>query len=91
MAPASSGVAMQVIIVSLNLAKNVFQVHGVTEDGTVAFNHQLRRAQLIAFFRNLGPCLVGMEACEFGHHWARELSKLDHLAKVIAPIHIGQS
>lgn len=79
---------MQVTTVGLDLAKNVFQVHGATEDGTVAFNRSLRRAQMIAFFEKLEPCLVGMEACGSSHHWARELSKLGHAVKLIAPIYV---
>jgi len=51
---------MQVTTIGLDLAKNIFQVHGITEDGTVAFNRSLRRAQMIAFFEKLEPCLVGM-------------------------------
>ena len=69
---------MQVTTIGLDLAKNVFQVHGVTEDGTVAFNRSLRRAQMFAFFERLEPCLVGMEACGSSQYWARELSKFGH-------------
>ncbi len=54
---------MQVTKVGLDLAKNIFQMHGITEDGTVAFNKSLRRSQLLDFFKNLEPCLIGMEAC----------------------------
>ncbi len=54
---------MQVTTVGLDLAKDVFQVHGVTADGTVVFNRSVRRAQLLPFFEKLPPCLVGMEAC----------------------------
>ena len=63
---------MQVTTVVLDLAKNIFQVHGVTENGEVAFNQALRRAQLFAFFEKLPPCLVGMEACATSHCWARQ-------------------
>ena len=66
---------MQVTTIGLDLAKNIFQVHGVTENGEVVFNQALRRAQLFAFFERLPPCLVGMEACGSSHYWARELSK----------------
>jgi transposase len=79
---------MQVTTIGLDLAKNVFQVHGITEDETVAFNRSLRRAQMIGFFEKLEPCLVGMEACGSSHHWARELSKLGHTVKLIAPIYV---
>ena len=69
---------MQVTTVGLDLAKNIFQVHGITEDGTVAFNKSLRRAQLLQFFKNLEPCLICMEACGSSHHWARQFQKLGH-------------
>ena len=61
---------MQVTTVGLDLAKNIFQVHGLSADGTVAFNQALRRAQLLAFFEKLPPCLVGMEACGSSQYWA---------------------
>jgi transposase len=79
---------MHITTVGLDLAKNVFQVHGITHGGTVAFNRSLRRAQLLAFFERLEPCLVGMEACGSSHYWARELSKLGHEVKLIAPIYV---
>lgn len=59
---------MKATTVGLDLAKNIFQVHGVTEKGEVVFNHALRRAQLLAFFKKLPPCLVGMEACGSSHY-----------------------
>lgn len=74
---------MQVTTVGIDLAKHVFQVHGITKDGTVVFNRAIRRAQLVAFFDELEPCLVGMEACGSSHHWARELSKLGHDVRLI--------
>ncbi len=79
---------MQVATIGLDIAKNIFQVHGITKDGTVAFNRSLRRAQLLAFFGRLEPCLVGMEACGSSHHWARALSELGHDVKLIAPIYV---
>lgn len=74
---------MQVSAVGIDLAQHVFQVHGITEDGTVVFNRAIRRAQLVAFFDELEPCLVGMEACGSSHHWARELSKRGHDVRLI--------
>ncbi len=62
---------MHVTTVGLDLAKNVLQVHGVTADGTIAFNRSLRRAQVLPFFEDLPPCLVGLEACGTSHYWAR--------------------
>ncbi len=79
---------MHVTTVGLDLAKSVFQVHEITHDGTVAFNRSLRRAQLLGFFERLEPCLVGMEACGSSHYWARELSKLGHEVKLIAPVYV---
>ena len=79
---------MHVTTVGLDLAKNVFQVHGITESGEVAFNRALRRAQVLAFFERLNPCLVGMEACSTGHYWARELSKLGHEVRLIPPVYV---
>lgn len=79
---------MQVTTVVLYLAKNIFQVHGVTENGEVAFNQALRRAQLFAFFEKLPPCLVGMEACGSSHYWARQLSKLGHDVRPIPAMYV---
>ena len=79
---------MHVTTIGLDLAKNVFQVHGITENGEVAFNRALRRAQVLAFFERLEPCLVGMEACSTGHYWARELSKLGHEVRLIPPVYV---
>tara|TARA_R110002126_G_scaffold81668_2_gene201022 strand:+ start:151 stop:546 length:396 start_codon:yes stop_codon:yes gene_type:complete len=79
---------MQVTTIGLDLAKNVFQVHGITDDGDVAFNRALRRAQVLPFFEKLGPCLVGVEACGTSHHWARELIKLGHNVKLISPAYV---
>jgi len=60
---------MEVTTIGLDLAKNIFQVHGITKDEDVAFNRPLRRAQLLPFFSKLEPCLIGMEACSSAHHW----------------------
>jgi transposase len=79
---------MQVTTVGLDLAKNVFQVHGITENGEIAFNRALRRAQVLTFFERLEPCLVGIEACGTSHHWARELIKLGHTVKLIPPVYV---
>ena len=79
---------MQVTTVGLDLAKNIFQVHGITEIGEVVFNRALRRAQVLPFFERLEPCLVGIEACGTSHHWARELIKLGHTVKLIPPIYV---
>jgi transposase len=74
---------MQVSTIGLDLAKNVFQVHGIDANEKVVVRKQLRRSQLIAFFKALPPCLVGMEACATAHHWARELRKLGHEVRLM--------
>jgi transposase len=76
----------EVSTIGLDLAKNVFQVHGVDEAGKVVVRRQLRRSQVIAFFKKLPPCLVGMEACATSHHWARELQALGHGVRIM-PAH----
>ena len=68
----------QITTIRLDLAKNVFQVHGVDADGAVVVRKQLRRSDILRFFGKLAPCLVGMEACASVHYWARELSGLGH-------------
>ncbi len=77
---------MQGSTVGLDLAKSIFHVHGVTDDGQVAFNKPLRRAQVLTFFERLDPCLVGVEACASSHHWARELTKLGHTARIMRAV-----
>lgn len=76
---------MQITTVGIDLAKNVFQVHAVDQRGKVALRKQLRREQLITFFANLPPCLVGMEACGGAHHWGRKLQNLGHTVRLMAP------
>ena len=76
---------MQIATVGLDLAKNVFQVHGVNEHGKAVLRKQLRRDQVAAFFANLPACLVGMEACGSAHHWARKLQALGHTVRLMAP------
>ena len=73
---------MQITTIGLDLAKSVFQIHGIDTSGKVAIAKQLRRGQMLGFFQKLPPCLVGMEACSTAHHWARELIKLGHTATV---------
>ncbi len=76
---------MKVIRIGLDLAKQIFQIHGVDPQGKVACKRQLSRSKVAAFFRNLPPCLVGMEACASSHHWARLLQGYGHTVKLIAP------
>jgi transposase len=76
---------MKVTTVGIDLAKNVFQVHGVNEHGKAVQRKQLKRHQVIEFFANMPPCLIGMEACGSAHHWARRLQALGHTVKLMAP------
>jgi hypothetical protein len=62
--------------IGLDLAKNVFQIHGIDATGRELIRRQLRRSEVLKFFGSLPPCLVGMEACATAHHWAREITKL---------------
>ena len=78
----------QVSTIGLDIAKNVFQVHGIGETGEVIVRRQLRRRQVLAFFGRLSPCLIGMEACATSHHWARELSKLGHEVRLMPPRYV---
>lgn len=75
----------QVTTIGLDLAKNVFQVHGIDEQGKVRVRKQLRRKEVLAFFTQLAPCLVGMEACGSAHYWGRELQALGHTVKLMSP------
>lgn len=76
---------MKITTLGIDLAKNVFQVHGVNGGGKAVLKKQLKRDQVASFFANLPPCLIGMEACGSAHHWARKLEKLGHAVKLIAP------
>ena len=69
----------------VDLSKSVFQLHGVEAEGAIVLKRQLRRSQMLEFFRRLSPCLVGMEACAGAHWMARQLSALGHEAKLISP------
>jgi transposase len=76
---------MAIATIGLDLAKNVFQVHGVDERGTAVLRKQLRRDQVALFFSRLQPCLIGIEACGGAHYWAAKLSALGHRVKMMAP------
>ncbi len=78
----------EVAIVGLDLAKNVFQVHAIGRDGAVLLRRKLRRAEVIGFFSDLPSCLVGMEACAWAHHWARELIALGHEVRLMPPAYV---
>jgi transposase len=80
---------MQVTTVGIDLAKTVFQIHGADAAGRAVIKRQLRRGQVIEFFEKLLPCLVGMEACATAHHWARELTKLGHTARLMPASYVN--
>src|SRR5271170_6714157 len=79
---------MKITTIGLDLAKNIFQVHGVDASGQVVVRKSLRRAQMLPFFARLPSCLVGMEACGTSHHWARELVKLGHDVRLMPPAYV---
>jgi len=76
---------MDMRTIGLDLAKNVFQIHGVDQSGKVVLRKQITRAQVAAFFVNLPPCVVGMEACGSAHFWARKLASFGHDVRLMAP------
>ncbi len=79
---------VEIITIGLDIAKNVFQVHGVDGGGEVALRRQLRRAEVVSFFGKLPPCLVGMEACGSAHYWARQIAALGHEVRLLPPAHV---
>ena len=76
---------MKITTIGIDLAKAIFQIHGVDGLGRVVLRKQLKRAEMAKFFANLEPCLIGMEACGSAHHWARKLEALGHSVKLMAP------
>src|SRR5439155_9569486 len=74
--------------IGIDIAKSVFQVHGVGADGQVVVRRQLKRRYVLAFFQKLPPCLVGIEACASAHHWSRELRALGHTVKLMPPAYV---
>lgn len=78
----------QVSIIGIDLAKNVFQLHGARPDGSVAFRKKLSRSKLLSFLSSLSPCCVAMEACAGAHHWGRTIQALGHEVRLIAPSYV---
>ena len=78
----------EISIVGLDLAKNVFQVHGADAEGAPILRRKLRRAEVLPFFAKLPSCLIGMEACAGSHHWAREIAALGHQVRLIPPAYV---
>src|SRR3989441_3479518 len=74
--------------IGFDIAKSVFQVHGVDNDGKVVIRRQLKRRYVLAFFEKLQPCLVGIEACASSHHWSRELQALGHTVRLMPPAYV---
>ena len=80
---------MQVVTtVGFDIAKSVFQVHGIDTAGQVVIRRQLKRRYVLAFFEKLPPCLVGIEACASSHHWSRELKTLGHTVRLMPPAYV---
>ena len=73
----------EVTTIGLDLAKNVFQIHGVDASGRIVVRRQLRRSQVLPFFEKQAPCLVGIEACATSHHWARQIAKFGHEVRLM--------
>ena len=78
----------EITTIGLDIAKSVFQVHGIDASGAVIVRRQLRRRQVLPFFRKLPACVIGIEACATSHHWARELEKLGHEVKLMPPRYV---
>src|SRR4026209_1189174 len=74
--------------IGLDIAKSVFQVHGVDAGGQVIIRRQLKRRYMLAFFEKLPPCLIGIEACASSHHWSRERQVLGHTVRLLPPAYV---
>jgi transposase len=77
-----------VTTIGLDIAKSVFQVHGIDAGGQVVVRRQLKRRFVLSFFEKLPPCLVGIEACASSHHWSRELQALGHTVRLMPPAYV---
>src|SRR5689334_23487913 len=87
--PRFGGATMQTVTtIGLDIAKSVFQVHGVDAAGQVVIRRQLKRRYVLAFFQKLSPCLVGIEACASSHYWSRELQALGHSVRLMPPAYV---
>jgi hypothetical protein len=74
--------------IGLDIAKSVFQVHGIDAEGNVTLRRRVKRRYVLAFFQKLRPCLVGIEACASSHHWSRELQALGHTVRLMPPAYV---
>src|SRR3979411_2356689 len=79
---------MNTTTIGLDIAKTVFQLHGIDARGQMTLQRRVRRGQLVLFFAGLPPCLVGIEACATAHHWARELGSLGHQVRLMPPAYV---
>jgi transposase len=77
-----------VTTVGFDIAKSIFQVHGVNAEGRCVIRQQLRRSRVLGFFKKLSPCVVGIEACASSHHWSRELQALGHAVRLMPPAYV---
>jgi hypothetical protein len=83
------GAKMQTITtVGLDIAKSVFQIHGVDASGNVVVRRRLKRRYVLPFFQKLSPCLVGIEACASSHHWSRQLQAVGHTVRLMPPAYV---
>ena len=80
----------EITTIGLDLAKHVFQVHGIDAQGTTVLRKRLRRGQVLAFFSHIPRCVVGLEACATGHYWARELRALGHEVRLMPAQYVEQ-
>ena len=74
--------------IGLDIAKSIFQVHGIDAQGSAVVRRKLKRRYVLAFFKKLPSCLVGIEACATSHHWSRELQALGHTVRLIPPAYV---
>jgi transposase len=74
--------------IGLDIAKSLFQVHGIDAEGRVVIRRQLKRRYVLAFFEKLEPCLIGIEACASAHHWSRQLQALGHTVRLMPPSYV---
>jgi transposase len=80
---------MEITTVGLDIAKRVFQLHGVDAAGKAVLRRKLQRSEVLAFFKALPPCLVGIEACGTAHYWAREIRELGHEVRLMPPSYVA--
>ena len=76
---------MQIAVIGLDLAKNVFQVHGINDSGQAVLKRKLTRSEVLPFFAGLAPALVGIEACHTSHYWGREIAAFGHDVRLMPP------